>query len=68
TRRVESGGRPDALGACNAWWPAFQAAHLHRIPFATTEYAEQSAEHQREMIISFILQGMRITEAMQREK
>lgn len=48
---------PDALLACNAglgssheWLPIVQAAHLHHIPFATTEYAEQSAELQRSMI------------------
>ncbi|KDR82444.1 hypothetical protein GALMADRAFT_824344 [Galerina marginata CBS 339.88] len=47
------GGRPDALVACNAglasyreWFHVVQEAHLKRIPFATTEYAEQSAEHQ----------------------
>ena len=48
----------DALVACNAglasyrseWFPVIQAAHMKRIPFATTEYAEQSAEHQRNMI------------------
>ncbi len=45
---------PDALIGCNAglgsypeWLPVIQEAHLRRIPFATTEYAEQSAEHQR---------------------
>ncbi|KJA13353.1 hypothetical protein HYPSUDRAFT_151683 [Hypholoma sublateritium FD-334 SS-4] len=48
---------PDALLACNAglgssseWLPIVQAAHLHHIPFATTAYAEQSAELQRSMI------------------
>lgn len=48
---------PDALLACNAglgssskWLPIVQAAHLYHIPFATTEYAEQSAELQRTMI------------------
>ncbi len=45
---------PDALIGCNAglgsypeWLHVIQTAHLQRIPFATTEYAEQSAEHQR---------------------
>lgn len=45
---------PDALISCNAglgsypeWLPVIQAAHMRHIPFATTEYAEQSAEHQR---------------------
>ncbi|KJA27125.1 hypothetical protein HYPSUDRAFT_198414 [Hypholoma sublateritium FD-334 SS-4] len=54
---------PDALVACNAslgsyreWFPVIQAAHLKRIPFATTEYAEQSAEHQRNMM-PIILSG-----------
>ncbi|KAK7472199.1 hypothetical protein VKT23_000321 [Stygiomarasmius scandens] len=47
-------GRPDALVACNAglasypdWIPVVQAAHVLEIPFGVTEYAEQSAEHQR---------------------
>ncbi|KAH8102056.1 hypothetical protein BXZ70DRAFT_890805 [Cristinia sonorae] len=47
-------GRPDALVACNAglgsypdWVPVIIAAHVLEIPFATTEYAEQSAETQR---------------------
>lgn len=47
-------GVPDALIACNAglgsyreWFSVIQAAHTQKIPFATTEYAEQSAEHQR---------------------
>ncbi|KAF8887265.1 hypothetical protein CPB84DRAFT_1684728 [Gymnopilus junonius] len=55
------GGRPDALVACNAglasyqeWFHVVQAAHIHRIPFATTEYAEQSAEHQRAVIPSML--------------
>jgi len=45
---------PDALVACNAglgsyreWFSVIQAAHAQYIPFSTTEYAEQSAEHQR---------------------
>ncbi|KAJ7057961.1 hypothetical protein C8F01DRAFT_302934 [Mycena amicta] len=44
---------PDALVACNAgllsyreWFPVIQQAHLRNIPFAVTEYAEQSAEQQ----------------------
>ncbi|RDB24278.1 Zinc finger MYND domain-containing protein 15 [Hypsizygus marmoreus] len=47
------GSIPDALVACNAglgsypeWFPVIQTAHVRHIPFATTEYAEQSAEHQ----------------------
>ncbi|THH32861.1 hypothetical protein EUX98_g1354 [Antrodiella citrinella] len=47
-------GRPDALIACNAglgsypdWVPVIQAVHMYDIPFGVTEYAEQSAEHQR---------------------
>ncbi|KAK7059968.1 hypothetical protein R3P38DRAFT_2838772 [Favolaschia claudopus] len=43
---------PDALVACNAgifsyreWEPVVQEAHRRDIPFAVTEYAEQSAEH-----------------------
>jgi hypothetical protein len=46
-------GPPDALVACNAglasypeWSLVLQASHLFNIPFATTEYAEQSAETQ----------------------
>ena len=45
---------PDALVACNAglgsypeWVPVVRAAHLAEVPFAVTEYAEQSAEQQR---------------------
>ena len=47
---------PDAIVACNAglgsypeWYPVIQAAHIMDIPFGVTEYAEQSAEHQRAM-------------------
>ncbi len=42
---------PDALVACNAglasyreWFPVIYDVHAQHIPFATTEYAEQSAE------------------------
>lgn len=45
--------RPDALVACNAglgsykeWLPVIQAAHRLDLPFAVTEYSEQSAETQ----------------------
>ena len=48
--------RPDALIACNAglmsyseWHPVIQAAHLKRIPFATTDYTEEIVENQRDM-------------------
>ncbi|KAK0481346.1 hypothetical protein IW261DRAFT_1470377 [Armillaria novae-zelandiae] len=49
-------GRPDAIIALNAglgsygeWVPVIQAAHLMSLPFAVTEYAEQSCEQQRSM-------------------
>ncbi len=49
-----SSGRPDAIIALNAglgsykeWVPVIQAAHLASLPFAVTEYAEQSCEQQR---------------------
>jgi hypothetical protein len=52
--RSPYGGTPDALVACNAglssypeWRPVIQAAHSYEIPFASTEYAEQSAEDQQ---------------------
>ncbi|KAK0466135.1 uncharacterized protein EV420DRAFT_1510022, partial [Desarmillaria tabescens] len=52
-----SSGRPDAIIAFNAglasyreWIPVIQAAHLASIPFAVTEYAEQSCEQQRSTI------------------
>lgn len=48
-----SSGRPDAIIALNAglgsykeWVPVIQAAHLASLPFAVTEYAEQSCEQQ----------------------
>lgn len=48
---------PDAIVARNAglssypeWIPVVRAAHLLEIPFAVTEYAEQSAEQQRSTI------------------
>ncbi|KAJ8087279.1 hypothetical protein PM082_006109 [Marasmius tenuissimus] len=51
----------DALVACNAglgsyreWFPVIRAAIVLGIPFATTEYAEQSAETQRAMIPGLI--------------
>ncbi|KDR71612.1 hypothetical protein GALMADRAFT_74898 [Galerina marginata CBS 339.88] len=51
------GSRPDALVACNAglasyreWTEVIQAVHVERIPFATTEYIEQSVEHQRDVM------------------
>ena len=57
------GGNLDAIVACNAgltsyaeWTPVIQAAHALEIPFATTEYAEQSAESQR-IAFPIILQG-----------
>ncbi|KAG5647149.1 hypothetical protein DXG03_001104 [Asterophora parasitica] len=57
------GGIPDAIVACNAglssypeWMPVTQAAHMRRIPFAVTEYTEQSLESQRGSM-SLILRG-----------
>ncbi|KAK1226856.1 hypothetical protein PQX77_010160 [Marasmius sp. AFHP31] len=51
----------DALVACNAglgsyreWFPVIRASIVLGIPFATTEYAEQSAETQRAMIPGLI--------------
>lgn len=51
------GDLPDALVACNAglgsypeWVPVIRIAHYFKIPFAVTEYAEQSAETQRAMM------------------
>lgn len=48
-------GHPDALIACNAgltcykeWFPVVHAVHAQHIPFATTEYMEQSMELQRD--------------------
>lgn len=53
--------RPDALVACNAglasyheWFPVIYAVHAQNIPFSTTEYAEQSAEHQRDAMPSML--------------
>lgn len=50
--RTDSQVKPDALLALNAglvsyrqWWPLFQVANLVGIPFAVTEYTEQSLEH-----------------------
>ncbi|KAK7472192.1 hypothetical protein VKT23_000314 [Stygiomarasmius scandens] len=55
-------GRPDALVACNAglasypeWGPVVAATHFFRIPFGVTEYAEQSAEHQRTHFIKMLM-------------
>jgi hypothetical protein len=54
-------GIPDVLVACNAglgsyheWMPVIRAAHMLDIPFGVTEYAEQSAEHQRKMFPEII--------------
>jgi hypothetical protein len=60
-------GRPDALVAANAGIGTYSAlerviAHAHdtRLPFAVTEYLEQSCEHQRDITIPAILDAYRI--------
>ncbi|KAH9839866.1 uncharacterized protein C8Q71DRAFT_744582 [Rhodofomes roseus] len=55
---------PDAVVACNAglgsypeWIPVVRATHWAGIPFAVTEYAEQSAEHQRSLFPAYLAGG-----------
>ncbi|KAF9065207.1 hypothetical protein BDP27DRAFT_71116 [Rhodocollybia butyracea] len=52
---------PDALVACNAglasyrdWFPVISIALFTHLPFASTEYTEQSAEYQRAYILTLL--------------
>ncbi|PPQ96351.1 hypothetical protein CVT26_005035 [Gymnopilus dilepis] len=66
---------PDALLACNSglafyseWWPILQAVYRHRIPFPTTEYAEQSAEHHADMILTLLVHEMKMVLPMKKDE
>jgi len=59
-------GYPNALVACNAglatypdWIPVVDTAHELEIPFAATEYTEQSSEHQQRSFPLMIRPGVK---------